>query len=709
MSIRTPLISTSTTRWTSIAYLMMPLLVAYVVFLSPAAVYSVSVFDLPLLLLVAVHLVWGGLLLAGSVLRHRSVRAVRSFFFVPQLLLALSLLYFLFSYVFALNANMDYVQRFMDAGGNLELAIDTRAERLVVMVRLAPLLVLDLLVYIISRVRYPRIATRAGRHRPTRHLASDRIVVPWALIWVVVAAFLRSVAQPSFVSIAGIPVLAPIAYVPLLIVWRRVRLSHGVFLGVVFGALSTLVANYWLGTFNLVSLQIAVLLFALYYAILSVLAILAYRTVEAHRWGRVLVFALAFTVFEYLHSIGFLGYPWSLAGHSLYGFTSLIQIAAITGVWGVSFMVYFANGFVTELLDAAPMRFRGSWRARWSLLVAAGYVVVGFAGAVTVAGGELSRAEARTMPVALIQQSTDPRKNDYDETLQTLMRLTDEALRERPELIVWSETAFVPNIRRWSVDDSNRRFHRLVNEFLEYQRQTRRWLITGNDDYELIRNEAGEIVDRLEYNATVLFSAAGERIETYRKVRLVPFTEYFPYQDTFAGLYELLQEFDVSFWEPGTERTVFEHPDVRFATPICYEDVFPNHTRSFVNAGAQVIINVSNDYWSLSPVQAKQHFVAGLFRTVENHRPLLRATASGLTGYVSDYGRIMETLPYFEPAQMVVDLEYFDEPPTTIYGRWGDWFPIAMAVVLLSMVVTGSLTMRRRCDARHEEAARADR
>lgn len=703
-------------RATAVAYLAAGGMATYIVLGSRAALSSVSIFDLPLLLLIGAHLFWGALVLVNAIRGGATVWRVRAFLFVPQLLLALSLIYFLFSYVFALNANMDYVQRFMAAGGNLSLALDTRAERLVVVVRLAPLMLVNLLVYVLSRIGHRHLSCLPGRRgaprrgAPPAHahtpLVSDRTVVRWALAWVALSAFLRSTAQPSFLSLDGLPLLGWIAYVPLFVVLRRVRLGYGAFLGVLYGSLSTLIANYWLGTFNLVSLQITVFIFSIYYAILAPVALTAYGVARSRRWARVLLFPAIFTLFEYLHSIGFLGYPWSLAAHSQYPLTSLIQISALTGVWGVSFLVYLVNGIIAELIDSPAWRvrsgvparvlFRRSWRLRWAAGAAGLLTVVVFGGALTIAGGELARPDAQRMSVALIQQNTDPRKNDYDQTLDTLIRLTDEAVRERPQLIVWSETAFVPNIRRWSVDDTNRRFHRLVQEFRAYQAGTRRWLVTGNDDYELDRDEAGEIVDRLEYNATVLFSPLGERMETYRKVRLVPFTEYFPYAETFPGIYELLQEFDVSFWEPGTERTVFEHPQMRFVTPICYEDVFPNHVREFVNAGAQVIINVSNDYWSLAPVQAKQHFVASLFRAVENRRPLLRSTASGLTGHINEYGRILETLPYYESAQTVVEVEYQAEPPTTVYGRHGDWFPIVVAGLLVAIIALGAASSARR-------------
>lgn len=683
------------------AYLASALTASYIILGSPSGIGSPGVFDLPLLLLVGLHYLWGvvqlflSVKLPGDLRGEVRLRRVRCALFFPQLLLALSLVYFLFSYIYALNANMDYVQRFISSGGELRLAPDTRAERLLVVVRLAPLILVNLAFYAAARVGHLRLTSHAVAPRGSP--AGGSLVAAWGFIWAIISALVRAVAAPSFAGLAGIGALGWVAFVPLFLLLRRVRVGHGVFLGVLHGALTTLLASYWLGTFNLVSLQITVLLFTLYYSILIPVTMLLYRAVSSSRIGRVLIFPLAFAIFEYLHSIGFLGYPWGLAGHTQYGFTSLIQVASLTGVWGVSFLLLLANSLIAELLDGLKWRrrscslravLRSSWRARWALGAAAFFGVIVFGGALALADEETDRTDAERMRVALIQQSTDPRKSEYERTLDTLIDLTERAIEDSPHLIVWSETAFVPNIRRWSQDESNRRYYGLVERFLEFQRGTRRWLITGNDDYELITDESGEIVERNEYNATVLFSPTGGRMQTYRKIRLVPFTEYFPYREQFPGIYDLLQQFDVHFWYPGVERTVFEHPMLSFITPICYEDVFPNHVREFVNAGAQAIINVSNDYWSLNPVQAKQHFVASLFRAVENRRPLLRSTASGLTGYVSAGGRIIETLPYYEAAQTVVELEYEREPPTTFYGTHGDWFPVLL-MILLPLLVAG--------------------
>lgn len=523
----------------------------------------------------------------------------------------------------------------------------------------------------------------------------------WALPVVALSAFLQVIAFPSFLVLDGIAVFGWVALVPLFLLFRICSYRRSVFYGTFFGTLVTMLSNYWLATFNLVSLQFAVVLFFGFYLAFMIVALELHRTV---RRFPVLVLPLAWTFFELARSSGFLGYPWTLVAHSQYANTALIQVSALTGVWGVSFLVLLVNSGLAESLwrflsgerieDFRPTR-RVPTPLRPAASVLAVALTVWVAGGLALAFDSFRAEPQRSARVSLIQQNTDPRQAQYRTTLGILQRLTDEALADEPDMIAWSETAFVPNIRRWAAEDPPGALTPVVNEFLRYQESIGTWLLTGNDDYELIRTLDGREITRNGYNAAVLFDDKGSRRETYRKIRLVPFTEYFPYSDLLPGIYGILQEFDVYLWEPGRERTVFEHPKFTFATPICFEDVFPNEVRQFVRAGAEVIMNLTNDYWSLTEVQAKQHFAGAMFRAVENRRPMLRSTASGLTSHIDTHGRILATLPYYEEAWMTADVSLRNNPPTTIYTRLGDWFPVLSGLALVGLLLASRRTRQQ--------------
>lgn len=637
--------------------------------------------DIPVVLLMLLHFAWGCILILTppKFSRRRLQRAL----FVPELLLSLSVIFYLFTYFYALNANMDYVDRFIEETGVLRLALDTETERAVALLRFLPFLAVNAFCYLVPRLFRARLLALAWPG-PRAKVAS------WSLVCTGLSVVLQVLAFPNSRVLDGVPVLGWIALVPLFMVLQTHRSGRGAFYGVVFGTLVTLLSNFWLSTFNLVSLQFAVVLFFLFYTFYMVPVTLLLRRFP--RWS-MLILPFSWTLFEFLRSSGFLGYPWVLTAHSQYANTPLIQLASVTGVWGVSFVLLLVNAGLALTLSrcvgwhtagAIPRRRSEYIRAVVPAATGVGVAVtLWFVGHVVLIHADYADEPQRSVRVALIQQNTDPRQAQYRRTLSILQRLTHESMRHNPDLVAWSETAFVPNIRRWASEDPPGFLTPIVLDFLDWQRSLGTWLLTGNDDYEVIRDLSGRELARNSFNAAVLFSDTGERRETYRKIKLVPFTEYFPYRDILPEIYELLQTFDINLWEPGRERTVFEHPLFRFSTPICFEDVFPNEVRQFVRAGAEVILNITNDYWSLTEVQAKQHFAGGMFRAVENRRQLLRSTASGLTAHVDPHGRILETLPYFEEAYMVRDVPIADDLPTTVYTRFGDWF------ILVSAVVTG--------------------
>lgn len=728
------------------------------VFFGPTALPVGSINGILMLALSALHAGWGCALLVPA---KSTRRALRRFFFLPEFLLLFALALFLFAYLYALNANMDYVQRFIEAGGNLNLALDTSAERTIAILRYFPFLLVNTATLLFSRLRRRRLLIAVAGSR----------VNSWTLALSLLSALLVAIALPSFARLDGIGPLAWVAYVPLFVVILRGGFSRVYLGGVTFGLFSTILINYWLGTFSLVSLQFILVFFLIYHvAFIPVLHLLVRRA----RWAAPLVIAAAWTFFEFARSSGFLGYPWGLAGHTQYDSLRLIQFASITGVWGVSFLVLLVNAAVAAvivyLMETPAPAAHGWWRLSRPLdrrgrptrsdrrgkgttkgskpkrsriasspgsggtgtpavrgvrgrLVGSGSFAVsarlqgvarrlavpGLAVLVALLGGSIAEArlraelaDAQVVRVALIQQNADPRKHSYEHSFEVLTRLTDATLPQRPDLVAWSETAFVPNIRRWSQEDPRRyRLAQLVEEFLDYQQSIGTYLVTGNDDYRLVLDANGDEIDRLNYNAAILFAPDGTRMETYHKMKLVPFTESFPYQRQFPWLYRLLLDFDVNLWEQGEIRTVFEHPMVRFSTPICFEDAFPDEVRRFVPAGAQMFINLSNDYWSLDEVEAKQHFAAGTFRAIENRRPLLRSTASGLTSYVDHTGRLRASVPYYQEEYLVVDAEIpqavlGENPRMTIYTRFGDWFPWAMLLVAILPAVVGTIVKRRK-------------
>jgi apolipoprotein N-acyltransferase len=497
----------------------------------------------------------------------------------------------------------------------------------------------------------------------------------------------------------------------------------GVFYGVVFGTLQALIINYWHGTYDYVSLHLITIAFVVEFLLFMIPLVLLIKL--SGKWGFMIVPA-AWVVFDYVRSIGILGYPWGIVGTTQFQFLPLIQIASITGVWGVDFIVLLCNASLAWALAASACRwtwvdgftafnttiptdagtawrsFRANPRARiqhpQSFFPIA--IFVGIFGICLVTGTAIlfrvqhriyGRSDMESATVVLLQQNTDPRKHEYRQNFEKLMELTDQALLHlptKPDLVAWPEGGFKLDIRYWSLPERQKSYWgRVVQEFRDYQKDLDTWLMTGTQDHAMILDPQGERIRR-NFNSSVLLDRHGEINGFYHKINLVPFSEYFPLdKEKFVRLYEMFQKYNISNWGIGDNRVVYQHEKMRLATPICFEDAFSDHVRRFVLQDVDIILNMSNDYWSLSPVEGRQHGLFSLFRAVENQRPVLRTTSSGYTVYIDALGRIQPDSPEPYTEGHVVAHIPLPENKFTLYTRWGDWFPITCVIAVIASVL----------------------
>ncbi|MCF7927524.1 MAG: apolipoprotein N-acyltransferase, partial [Spirochaetales bacterium] len=301
-------------------------------------------------------------------------------------------------------------------------------------------------------------------------------------------------------------------------------------------------------------------------------------------------------------------------------------------------------------------------------------------------------SETPRLRAAMIQQNVDPWKGGieaYERNLEILIRQSDRALEEDPEIVIWSETSFVPGIDWHRRYRTNRRSYQLVKRLTDYLDTKDVPFVIGNDDGRLEVDELTGERGRVDYNATILYDE-GEIQEIYRKVHLVPFTEYFPYRGILTGIYHWLKNADTHFWKEGDEYTVFEAAGVQFSTPICFEDTFGYISRNFVRNGADLIVNMTNDSWSFSVAAEMQHMAMSVMRAVENRRSVVRSTNGGITCTIDANGKIRTTLEPFIEGYLVDEVPVYTEDDT-IYTRWGEWFGLLMLFGGLGLLVLGAV------------------
>ncbi|MDR2718054.1 MAG: apolipoprotein N-acyltransferase [Treponema sp.] len=547
-------------------------------------------------------------------------------------------------------------------------------------------------------------------------------------------------AFPNLLFEHGLPALAWIAYVPIFILLYRVSLAASVFWGAVYGYAAYGLFNYWLAAFHPLAGIIVYSIYMTYNAALFFALRLAVTFFPRRAY---LVQWLIWLAYEYLCTKGFLGYPYGITGYSQWRMIPLIQIANLCGVWGVSALVVFSsvwlgaalggNALAVKNKTANPiqknittedteehggiisliilklrvffllkMRIASFFRTEkvtalcWAAALVAA-LCYGFA-------QPADYSSAPTAHIALIQHNTDPWKGgiaEYRSNYVILKRLSDEALaaQPKPDMVVWSETAFVPRIYWHETYRDDPPSWLLVKELREYLAAQEVPFVIGNDDArkDPAKNpRAGEDF-RIDYNAVMLFDK-GKNTAVYRKLHLVPFTEHFPYEKQLPPVHRALVNADTHFWEKGTEATVFSGPGFTFSTPICFEDTFGYLSRKFVQNGADLIVNLSNDAWSRSLPAQNQHLSMAVFRAVENGRSMVRSTASGQTCGITPDGRVIALAPPFTEAWLTIAIPIVKND--TVYTRRGDYLGIGCTIAAFSLLLLGGLayiiTIRRK-------------
>ena len=532
------------------------------------------------------------------------------------------------------------------------------------------------------------------RSAATRETTPGTVIASIGLELLLLAgsALLFALSFPSFLSQWGWFPLAFVALTPVFIVVHRAGWVRNVLYGVFFGFASYALYNYWLGSFHPLTLIIVPPIYSAYF--LAVFPLLKAADSLFPRYGFLLQ-ALIWVAYEFVKVQGFLGYAYGVIGFSQYLFLPLARLSSVTGVWGVSLIVIFPSALLGNALKDGFGEFTPFLRRM--RLPAALYAAV-FAGAVLF--GLLSKSDLDSTPrwkVVLVQQNVDPWKGGnktYAKTLEILTRLSRQALAEDPsiDIVIWSETSFVPAIDWHTRYRTDRVAFGLVKELREFLTGQPVPFVVGNDDGQLAKDEQGRDI-RVDYNAAILFDR-GEIVETYRKLHLVPFTENFPYKESLPGIYQWLREADTHFWEAGTEYTVFQAGDVRFSTPICFEDTFPDLNREFIRSGAEVLVNLTNDAWSKAVACEMQHMSIAAFRTLENRRTLVRSTNGGITCVIDPNGRITAMLPPFTEDYLIAEAPVY-RAEQTLYTRWGDWFAILVSSLALLGLAAGLVSRLR--------------
>jgi apolipoprotein N-acyltransferase len=520
-----------------------------------------------------------------------------------------------------------------------------------------------------------------------------RFVVNAGLL--LLGALLFALGFPNFIADWGYAPFAWISLIPVVILVRRIPWWASPLWGAFYGYITYALFNFWLATFNPVSFVLVPTIYAGWFFMVFPLLKLADGAFRRYGW---LAQAVIWVAFDVTRTKGFIGYAYGVIGYSQYGWRSLISIADIFGVMGVSFLVVIPSFLIgSYLLESGfasvqnGLKPADGWKKPSRHLIVSGGVWVALMLAANIYGiaSKVDYSGEKNWRPALVQHNVNTWLSGIDAwrtALDALIEESEKALEEEPDAVIWSETAFVPAIEWHLKYRRDRDRVELINKLFNFLNKQNVPVILGNND---AIQDAGR---RIEYNAALLFKG-DQIVDKYRKIHLVPFSEHFPYAKTFPRLMEYIQSQGTPLYNKGDEYSVFNlgewgGPDV--SPLICFEDTFGYLARNFVREGAEVLVNVTNDSWSPEPACAIQHQNMAIFRAVENRRSLVRATTSGLTCVIDPNGKTIAKLDPFTQDYLIADVPVYTGR-TTIYTRFGDWFEKLLLIIAIPMLAAGAV------------------
>jgi apolipoprotein N-acyltransferase len=491
----------------------------------------------------------------------------------------------------------------------------------------------------------------------------SRALVGWSLT----SAALLVAAFPNF----GAWPLAWFGLVPLLRAIVREQKARTAFLaGWLWGAVFFVASCYWLtyamiryGGIPAPAAYLALLPPGLIVGLFPALACGALARL-ARRWGAVALFAMPFlwTAGEWLR-LQTTGQLWNALGYSQAFRPELIQAANWGGVYAVSFLLAAVNAAIAyavlrRKLSAPPVAL----------------AIVGLVIGISNLRFQISNEKPAAFLIAVqpnVPMEIGAADSQEDKLLQRHFELSRNELQRAapnvPRVVIWPES---PMSFSYSLEAQ------LREDLAKFTQENKTALLFNSLEPTKDPRQGG-------YNAAVLLNEQGRVAAQYDKIYLLPFGEYVPVP-RWLPLLNMIPPM-VGDFTPGREYDVFPMGNAKAAVFICFESAFPDLPRKFTQNGADVLINIANDgYLGPTPVQ-RQHLANAVFRAVENSRPVLRVTNTGLTAYISERGEVSGTLPDFQPGAASWKV-YKNDGRQTFYTRFGDvwaWACLGVSLLLL--------------------------
>lgn len=460
-----------------------------------------------------------------------------------------------------------------------------------------------------------------------------------------------------FYALSAVPQVAWLIFifaVPLLIGCQNLKRPSQIFLaGWGYGSLILGIGLFWITNTSWWLFGLATISHGW---LIGVWLLAAHRllTTKNPGWLVVILLSCLWINIEWLRSLGFLAMPTGWVGYQLAPYLPLLQIAEITGVYGLSGLILFTNiALFLSLSPKAPLIHR--------ILIPTGLITlwtgIGFWGQ-----QKLSTATPEgQIRVALIQgHINDDAKWDLNELGANIAiheTITRTTLPDQPQLIIWPETTvpcFLLHPQR----------HDVLKRISQFAKDIQTPILLGTQ--HLILSEH----DKSAFNAAVLLNSDGKPQGLYAKMKLVPFIEHAPLK----ALIPLISSWGLpAIYSPGQTATILKTAGLRFAAVICFETLFPQTIRRFVINRAAFLVNITNDAVALGEMPFFYRVNADMvrMRAIENRRSFARAANNGISLLIDPWGRVLQSTEINIQGSLTGTIPLMNK--ITFYTRFGDW------------------------------------
>jgi apolipoprotein N-acyltransferase len=436
-----------------------------------------------------------------------------------------------------------------------------------------------------------------------------------------------------------------------------------------FGAGFIFAAHYWLlPNIGPALLLVAVVMGALWIPVaVSTWVLLRPPVTAAHGLAALVVVPSYWLVIEWIRSWQALGGPWALLGASQWQHPAVLALAAVGGVWLVSFAIVAANTGIVILLTAGRTPVRALGAAATAVVIAAGPAAFAL-----TPPPHPARSVTLTLVQPGIQHNPQIRVNASERLSAGLGRL-------HPDLIVWGESSIASDLRT-----DPRLLARLE-------------ALSAADGAQILANQDSQ-TPAGKTKVAVLVGPRGI-VATYTKTRLVPFGEYIPFRQQLGWLTKISRAAPTNMI-PGSgakviRTTARSGQHIPIGVLICFESAFPDMSRVDARRGAQLIVYQTSDSTFQGSWAPAQHASLGALRAAETGRPVVQAALTGVSAAYDAQGRLLASMTTAQRGLLTVRLGLEPATALTPFDRYGDVVPWTAIGIALLAGAAGFRTWRR--------------